>query len=1007
LLLCLGITQAFSQNRTIKGKVLDEKNVPVPGASIQVKGTKIGTVSSDDGSFTLGVPSSATTLVISSVNFIPQEIAVSDNVSITLKGTTGSLSEVLVVAYGQIKKTNLTGSLVTVKAADVEDRPFTSVDKALQGAVSGLQSSSSSGAPGAATDIRIRGIGSISADANPLWVIDGAIATTGDQSTQTTTSNVLSSLNPDDIESITVSKDAATAAIYGSRAANGVIQVVTKKGKAGKTNINFSSEDGSSSYAFKPSNKPLTTLQSQTLLRQSLINAGYATDNTSADAIITDPANGLGIDPNYLKTNTNWLDVVSRTGSQNQQNLSISGGDAKTQYYASGGIFNQIGTTLATDFKRYNGALNITHKANDKFTFTAGINGSTSDQNTPNNGGAFANPILAQFFLLPWYSPYNTDGSFKYNDPQGEFSVNGGIFNPVVQAAWNKYNLKQTVVRGNVSGEYKILDNVKFTSRYSGEYFDISEDQYLNPLYGDGYATNGASTSGYKRIYDWTWSNFADYKQNLNKAKDVYFDLKAGYEAYQQNIYLLQASGNKFPSTLALQYLASAATPVVAYTNLIGNTTNSLFSVADFNFKDRYVLSGSFRRDASSRFGANHKWANFYSVGGAWNINEEEFLKDSKIISLLKLRSSYGINANQSIGNYTALATYGYGNNYTGNPGSALNNVGNPDLTWEKNAIFNVGVDFGLFKNRLYGTVEYYSRNTTNLLLGVPLSLTTGTPGPQNRNVGAMTNKGVEVSLGGKPIVTKDFTWDISANFSHNVNNVTALYKNQPVRTGDFSQFNISVGHDIQEFYLRQWAGVNPADGTPLWYTDGTHTKTTGSSSAAAISLSGKSASPKFFGSFSNTFTYKGLSLQAQFYYNFGNYLYNGWGSYTSSDGIYIGTFNQLSDGLSAWQKPGDKTNTPQIIYGGNNNSARSSTRFLYKGDYIRLRNVELSYSIPKALLKRAHIYNLLVYVRGTNLFTAGVDKHLPMDPEAGVSSEGNLNVYIPKTITGGIKIGL
>ena len=383
-------------------------------------------------------------------------------------------------------------------------------------------------------------------------------------------------------------------------------------------------------------------------------------------------------------------------------------------------------------------------------------------------------------------------------------------------------------------------------------------------------------------------------------------------------------------------------------------------------------------------------------------------MKNSKLISLLKLRSSYGQNGNQSIGNYTALATFGFGNNYTGNPGSALNNVGNPDLTWEKNAIFNVGLDFGLFKNRLYGTVEYYSRNTTNLLLGVPLSLTAGVPnGTQNRNVGAMTNKGYEITLGGKPIVTKDFSWDVSVNLSHNTNKVTALYLNNPVPYGPFGQFNITVGHDIQEYYMQQWAGVNTTDGTPLWYTDGTHTKTTGKYGEAAPSLSGKSASPKYFGSFNNTFSYKGLSLQVQLYYNFGNYIDDIWGSYNSSDGAYLGIFNQMTDELAAWQKPGDKTNTPKIVYGGNNNSFYTSTRFVYKGDYIRLRNVDLSYAIPKTLLKKAHISSLLLYVRGTNLLTLGADKHLPFDPEAGVSSEGNLNVYLPKTITGGIKIGL
>jgi len=995
----------FAQVRNVTGKVTDDKGLAVAGAAIQAKGTKIGTVSSTDGTFTLTIPTSVKTLIISAVNAESTEVGVAGNLTITLKPVTGSLSEVVVVAYGQLKKTNITGSVTTVKAADIEDKPFTSVDKALQGTVAGLQSTSSSGAPGANTDIRIRGIGSITAGASPLWVIDGAIATTGDLSTQTTTANALSSLNPDDIESISVLKDAASTSIYGSRGANGVIIVTTKRAKAGKSAINFTAEDGANTLAFKPSNKPLNSIQSQTLLRESLINAGYATDNASADAVITDPVNGLGIPAGYTNTNTNWLDVVTRTGNQAQYNLSISGGDPKTQFYASAGSFNQLGTTIASDFRRYNGNISITHKASDKLTFSAGLNGSTSDQNTPLNTGNFGNPILAQFFLLPWYTPYNKDGSLRYNDADGEFPLGGGIYNPVVQAAYNKYNLKQTVIRGNVLGEYKILNNLKFTSRYSGEYFDVSEDMYLNPFYGDGYGTQGYGSSAYKRVFDWTWSNFADYKQNLNKDKDFYFDLKVGYEAYQQKVYQLSATGQAFPGTLALQYLASAATPVGAYSVVAGNTTNSLFSVADVNYKDKYVLSGSFRRDGSSVFGVNHRWANFYSVGGTWNMNEENFLKGNKTISLLKLRTSYGINGNQAIGNYTALPTFGFGYNYTGQPGSALNNVGNPDLTWELNAIFNTGVDFGLFKNRLYGTLEWYSRNTSKLLLSVPLSQTAGAPGnSQNRNIGAMTNKGVEITLGGKPIVTKSFSWDVSFNFSHNVNKVTQLYLNAPVSNG---VFNITVGHDIQEFYMRQWAGVNPADGTPLWYTDGTHTKTTGSLASAKLSLSGKSASPKYFGSFTNTFNYKGFSLQVQFFYNFGNYVDNLWGSYTSSEGLYLGSFNQLTSELTAWQKPGDKTNVPQVIFGGNNNSQRASTRFLYKGDYIRLRNAELSYSIPKTVLKKARINNIMVYVRGTNLLTFGTDKNIPFDPEAGVTSSGDLNVYIPKTVTGGIKIGL
>ncbi len=999
----LWVTHAYSQKRMITGKVMGEKNIGISGASIMVKGSKIGTVSSADGSYSLAVPSTADTLIISSVNFMTREVRIADNLSITLQSLAGNLSEVLVVAYGQLKKTNLTGSLAIVKSGDVENKPFTSVDKALQGAVAGLQSTSQSGAPGAITDIRIRGIGSITADASPLWVIDGAIATTGEPTIQTTTANALSSLNPDDIESITVLKDAATASVYGSRAANGVILVTTKKGKGGRTTFAFTAEDGSNTLAFHPRNKPVNSIQSQTLLREGVINAGLATDDASADALISNPVNGLGIDPNYTKTNTDWLKVVTRAGRQAQYNLSLSGGDEKTQFYASGGLFNQLGNTIGSGFQRYNGSISVTHKPNEQFTFNAGLRGGTSNQNTPNHVGASDNPVLAQSFLLPWYSPYNADGSFRYNDPQGEFPAGGGTaaYNPVIIAAWDKYNSKQTVIRGNLSGEYRILSNLELTSRYSAEYFDISEDQYNNPLYGTGYPF-GYAQSSYQRIFDWTWSNFADYRKWLSKDRDFYFDLKAGYEAYQQKVYQLQAAGQSFPPTLALQWLATAAMPLLANSIINDNTTSSLFSVADLNYKERYILSGSYRRDASSRFGADHKWGNFYSAGLSWNINEEYFLKDSRIVNLLKLRGSYGQNGNQSIGNYTALATFGYGFNYTGNPGSALTNIGNPDLTWEKNAIFNLGVDLGLFKNRLYGTIEYYERTTSGLLIAVPLSLTSGVS-TQNRNAGAISNKGVELTLGGKPVMNSSLTWDINFNFSYNKNRVTQLYLGNPIPD---IIFNASIGHDFQEFYLPEWIGANPADGTPLWYTDGTHSKTTGDYNQAQYALTGKSASPKIFGAITNSFTYKGISLQIQIYYNLGNYIYDYWGKYKSTEGAYLGFENQSTDELSAWQKPGDKTSIPQIIYGGNNNSFKMSTRYLYKGDYARLRNFELSYSIINRVLKSWHILNLVVYVRGTNLLTFVADRNLPFDPEKGLISINGFDVYTPRTLTGGIKIG-
>ena len=998
-------TITFGQNSTVSGTVADANGAPLSGVSVTLKNGKVGVNTDAGGNFNISLPPGKETLVFSFVGYKNEEKVISRSQTLNLRLSTVSniLEDVVVVAYGTQKKVNVTGSVTTIKGNELEDKPFSSVDKTLQGAVAGLQSSSSSGAPGSSTDIRIRGIGSITAGSSPLWVIDGVIATTGDLSSNTTSANALSSINPDDIESISVLKDAGSSAVYGSRAANGVILVTTKKGKAGRTKLGISTEIGKNSVAFSPTNKPLTTLEHQQVFRGSIINAGYAADTAQADAIILDPVNGFGFDPKYTNTNTNWFKEVTHKAAQHQYNVNLSGGDARTQFYASGGYFKQDGLTLATGFERYNGSVSLTHKATEKISFSAGLNGSSSTLYQPSNGGTFANPVLQQFFLVPWLNPRNSNGTIKYLDTANQFS-NSSLYNPLAVAALNSSTDKTINFRGYVSTDIKLLDNLKYTSRYSAEYFDVNENQYRNPFYGDGFAAHGDAFAYYKRVFDYTFTNYLDYRGNLNQNKDVYFDLKAGYEAQSQKTYLLNAAGQNFPSTFDLQYLASTAKPTAAYSVATDRATKSIFSLADFNYKDRYVLSASYRRDGSSVFGANHRWGNFYSVGATWNINEEAFLADNHVISLLKLRSSYGENGNSNgFGLYTSLPTYGSGYNYGPNPGTALNNVGNPNLTWEKSKILNVGLDFGLFKNRITGTIEFYNRETSDLLIYVPFSLTAGIAG-QVENIGAMRNKGIELTLGLKPIVSKSFSWDISANFSHNINKVEKLYLGNPIPNGNFQ---IAEGHDIQEFYTYLWAGVDATNGKPLWYTDGTHAKTTSLINEAALSYTNKSASPKYFGSVTNTFTYKALTLQLQFNYNFGNYVFDQWAYYTVSDGGYIGSFNQLNTELTSWKKAGDKTNVPQIVYGGNLNSNYNSTRFLYKGDYIRLRNVQFGYNIPKSVLKHSFISTANIYVRGTNLFLFKQDKNIPFDPEQGVTSSSNLEVYIPKTVSVGINITL
>ncbi|HVS95210.1 MAG TPA: SusC/RagA family TonB-linked outer membrane protein [Puia sp.] len=996
------IGQVTAQNHSVTGIITDGNGAPVAGASVTLKGSTRGTSTSTDGTFSLSVPETARTLVLSAVNFATMEVDISGGRTsigtIVLQAAGKSLSEVVVVAYGTQNKTNVTGSVATVNGNVVSDKPFTSVDKALQGVVPGMQVSSTSGQPGSATDIVIRGIGSINASASPLWVIDGAIATSGDLTSNTTTANPLSTLNPDDIESISVLKDAVSTAPYGSRGANGVILVTTRKGRAGKTHFSVVGEFGQNSRAYNPTNTPENSSQLKTTLTQALTNYGIPANQVPG--IIT---NAFGYPTNYTSINTNWFDIASQMGAQSQVSASLTGGNDKTTVYASGGYFNQKGISIASDFQRFTGALSLTHRASDRFTLTANINASNTAQHTPSNGGTFANPVLASFFLLPWYTPYLANGKFRYGaaDTLNEFPLGGSIFNPVIQAAWNNNLAQQTAIRGSVMGELKLLDNLKLTSRLSSEYLAVQEDQYRNPFYGDGYGNGGDAFSNYNRMFDYTWSNFLDLKQKVNTDGDEYFDLKGGIEAYDAKFYTLSGGGHSFPQTLGLKYLANTAVPTVASAGPSEQTTFSYFGIGDFNFKDRYIVSASVRRDESSVFGAEHRWGTFYSVGGSWNINEEAFMKHQNLFDLLKLRISYGQTGNTNgFGLYTSLPQYG-SSNYSGQAGLVPTNVGDSALTWEKNKALNIGLDFAILKDRIDGTIEYYHRTTADLLSPVPFSFTTGFSS-QNENIGSVVNKGIEIALNGRPVVTRDFTWEINFNISHNTNRVAELYQGKSIPNGSFQ---ITVGHDLQEYYLQQWAGVDPQTGAAQWYTDGTHTKMTTNYDSAGLALN-HSASPSVFGGLTNTFTFKGFVLDVQFDYNFGNYIFDNWYNYLNSDGAYAGSFNQMNTQLRAWQKPGDKTDVPQIVYGDPSFSSSPSTRWLYKGNYIRLRNLQFGYDIKPEALKKTHLSRLFIYIRGTNLATFGVDKDLPYDPEAGVASQANLEVLIPKTFAAGVKVG-
>ena len=983
----LVVTQVAAQNKTIKGRVTEDGKKPLSNASIIVKGTTVASKTNDEGYYSITIPANGRVLKFSSLNFEDQEVNIGSKseINVILVNTVSDLQQVIVTGYGTTKKATNTGSIATVKASEIENLPFSSVDRALQGKVAGLQSVASSGQPGASQAILIRGASSISASNAPLWVVDGVPINAGDASRLQTTGNLLSTLNPNDIESISVLKDAASQSIYGSRAANGVIVVTTKKGKSGKTKFRFDTELGNSDVAYvNEKYKPLDANEFINLTREGLVNAGASAAQTTS--ILNSLGQGNGI-------NFNWFDNIMRVGQQKQYNLSAEGGNDKTTFFLSGGNFVQDGTSINSQLRRNNVNFRITNKATDKLTIGLNLNAGNVSQRAPLAGGAFGNPLLSTYFLLPTYSAYKPDGTYNY-------ILNGGLHNTVALSEMDKRFLRQSSIRGSVNGEYKILDNLKFRSVYGIDYNALEEDQYNNPLHGDGLASNGRAFSYYTRYFNYVWTNTLDLQQNITRNGDLSSSTQIGYEAQKSAGYFSSLQAQQFPPSLSLTYPASGASPTTASATISDYTFESQFASTNLNYKNRFVLSGSFRRDGSSRFSAKNRYGNFWALGATWNIDREDFMANNRIFDQLKLRGSYGVNGNAGIGNYDAPALYGFGFNYNQLPGSAPTNVGDENLTWELNKPMNIGLDFSVLKNRVNVTVDYYIRKSENLLLSVPLSNTSGF-GSATRNIGSMENKGLELSLNIVPIQTKDLRWDLDFNFSNNKNKITSLPNKADILSGNFI---IRQGESLNTFFLREWAGVDRSTGDPQWYTTDKHQASSNVYPGANARILAGQALPKFFGSLTNALTYKGFNLSAQLYYNFGNQVFDTWRGYYLGSG-FGASFNKVKRQLDAWTKPGDITDVPKYVYNGNKNFNAGSTYNLNDGSFVRVRDIQFGYTLPKAYTEKLKIGNANFYVRGTNLFTWVKDKNLPFDPEQGTSSASNLNVFIPKTVTVGLSL--
>jgi len=986
---------AFSQQVEIRGKILEESSKSsVVGATIRAKGHAGGTVSDINGDFHLKLKSFPATLLVSSTGYKSQNIELYENepVTIYLEEDVNKLNEVVVVGYGTQKKSNITSSVVKVDGAKLEQIPISSVDQILQGKVAGLQSVTFSGQPGANQQIRIRGVGSIysNASSQPTFVIDGIIINSGDLSRNTTTSNVLAQLNPDDIESVSVLKDAAATAIYGALGSNGVIVITTKSGKVGKTKFSFNAEVGYNTHGPIPNaGKTLGTSDWVTLFKESIINAGYT--QAQADAQATNYSDGT--------VDTDWLSLVTRKGQQRQYNFSASGGSDKTKFYVSAGYFKQESNVIGSDLKRVSSVVKLDHNVNKKLSFALNLQPTYSRENAPSsNSSAFSNPVMEYYFLRPTQNPYNADGSLNINNTAKDFS---SLFNPLYIVNNDKTYIDFFSINGKAEAKYNIIDNLSFSSKLGLQYNNLEEYKYNNPNHGDGKSVKGRAYAYYTRYFLYDWVNQFDYHTYFTSNKDLALDATAGYEALSSKQYSINAASNNYP-TDKLIASSIASTPTEASATWSDYSFIYLFARANLSFQNKYFLSGSIRRDGSSRFSEDKRYGYFPSGSAGWDISKEEFFKPVKFVDNFKLRGSYGVVANANgLGNYDWRPQVGYGLSYNNQPGGSYNTLGAEDLKWESGKQTDIGLDATFFKNRINIVFDWYNKITDNLIYKLPTSLSTGFS-TKITNVGALQNKGIELTINATPIKTSDFSWDVSFNITHNKNSLTKNPLDVDQANGSFI---LGKGHDFYEFYLKEWAGVDPTNGDPLWYTDETKTATTNNYNSAAKVATGKSASPKYYGGFSNTFTYKGFSVSGDFYYNYGNYVQDQWAAYLYDE--VNSSYGKYSYNLNRWQKAGDITDVPKLVYNSTNKSNAASTRFLYKGDYIRLRNVSFGYNFNKSVLSKLNLSSLNLYVRGTNLFTHIYDKKLPFDPEQNINSQSNFNFFINKSVTFGINVGL
>lgn len=1026
ILLCF-IQYSYSQENTINGVVTDG-NETLPGVAVFVKGTSNGVETDFNGKYTIKASKGAI-LVFRYIGMEVKEVTIgnSNTINVVLTEDDALLEEVIIVAYGTSKKTAFTGSATQINAAEIEKRPITNILSALDGAAPGVKLTPANGQPGSSPSIRIRGIGSINASSSPLIILDG-VEYTGS----------FSSLNSNDMASLTVLKDAASTSLYGSRAANGVILITTKRGKFGKKDVfNIDVSQGVNTRSIQEYDR-VTAQQYYPLLweamRNGLQTSGTATTQAIANQMASDGIfNNLGINPfnvpndqivlndgtlnpnAQLKyTDLDWQAPLLRAGIRNNVNFSYSGASEKTDYFSSISYLKDEGYILNSNFERITARVNVNTKFNNwlKTGMNLGASSSSSRNANDDSSSSIVNPFRTTRYMAPIYPVFlhnPTTGAFILDDT-GRRRYDSNIARK--GSSGGRHVIEETLLNSDIDKIFSInartyaavtfLNDFTFTVNASLDKRFLNSKSIGNTLVGD------AAPDG--RLYiSSSVRTTTNYNQLLRYSKDFGKHSVSALLGHESFNYDVQFSGGRRQGLIVegLSEFDNYETITSLSSSLNTLNIEGYFSNVKYNFDEKYFISGSFRRDGSSRF-INNKWGNFYSIGAAWRLDREDFISNIDWINALKLRASYGEVGNEDLGsNYIAHPSFSVGDNNGLDGGISSSLYGNLNLTWETNVQSDVALEFGLFNNRISGTVEYYKRISKDLLFEVPISVEEGLDDYPD-NIGDMNNSGIEIDLTAAIIRNDNFNWRFNINAATIKNEITRLPQEEIIN----GTKKLTVGSDIYAYFLRDWYGVDPSDGSALYVLDPAekngdpderlvdNTEVTTDQNKALRDFVG-SALPDVFGAFTNTFTYKGLELGFTFTYQLGGKTYDS--NYASlMEAGEPGTALSV-DILNRWQKPGDITNVPRLDDNKLTEFGAGSDRWLTKSDNLALRQVNFAYNLPSLINDKLGITNSKVYVSGENLFILNSRKGL----EAGQNFSGTTsNRFSPsRTVTLGVKL--